>query len=100
MKAKITPLTQALFQCPLCGEEYLHFTEVRSCVYNHVHSWGRVQIELEDTFKLEGTNLIFIGAIKEILMKKIKLIVYEVDQYGLKDGVVYETTIEETDFTE
>ena len=98
MNVKIKPidktLTQALFQCPLCGEEYIYFTEASSCVNKHIHSWMLVQTELEKNFKFEVSNFNFIGAIKDILMKKIKLIMYEVDQYGIKDGVVYETTVE------
>ena len=98
MKAKITPidktLTQVFFECPLCGEEYTYFTEAKSCVHNHLHSWCLVQTELEGTLKLDASDFIFIAGIKDILIKKIKLVMYKIDKYGIRGDVVYETTVE------
>ena len=87
-------LTQVLFQCPLCGEEYTYFTEAEDCVYNHLHSWWLVQTELGDTFELDVSNPISIMNIKDTLMKKIKLVMYKIDHYGRRGDVVYETTVE------
>lgn len=86
-------LTQVLFQCPLCGEEYVYFAEANNCVHNHILSWSLVQTELDGNLGLNVDKPILIGSIKDTLIKKIKLVMYEIDQYGMRKDIVYETTV-------
>lgn len=96
MKLKVIPLdktlTQTLFQCPLCGDEFTYLTEAEDCIHNHIHSWCLVSSELGDTIEF-GENTTSIMDVKDILINKIKLVVYKVDQYGRRGDIVYETTI-------